>query len=515
MNLALWLERAARLNPQAPALMRGTQLIADYDTFLTRVLRLATVLCDDMGIEAGDHVAIFLPNTTEYLEILNAIWAVGAAAVPINAKLHPREAAWIVEHARSRLVFATGHAREALMALPEMSDRQVIDPFAAELDAACHNASLARIEPRQPSDTAWVFYTSGTTGRPKGVMLTHGNLMAMAQSYFIDIDMVEPGDCTLYAAPMSHGAGLYSLPFTLRGARHVVPVSGGFDAEEIAGLAPHLGNVCLFGAPTMVRRMVARSRESGYDGAGIKTVIYGGGPMYVADIMEAVERLGPRFVQVYGQGESPMTITALSRAQVCDRTHPRWRERLASVGVAQSCVEVIVADDDGTALPSGRAGEILVRGPTVMKGYLGNEEATARTIKDGWLRTGDIGAMDAEGFVTLQDRAKDVIVSGGSNIYPREVEEVLLTHSDVAQVSVVGHPDPEWGESVVAFVVPETGSVVSTEALDAWCLSQIARFKRPKRYVFVPDLPKNAYGKVLKTSLRDHLNGCQADVEPM
>jgi long-chain acyl-CoA synthetase len=197
-----------------------------------------------------------------------------------------------------------------------------------------------------------------------------------------------------------------------------------------------------------------------------------------------------------------MTITALSREQLGDREHPRWSLRLASVGIAQSLVEVRIAGEDGKSLPTGETGEILVRSDIVMAGYWRNPEATAKTLRDGWLWTGDMGSLDAEGFLTLKDRSKDVIISGGSNIYPREVEEVLLKHSAVREVSVVGRPDPEWGEVVVAFVVAER---VTREALDALCLEHIARFKRPKEYCFVDSLPKNNYGKVLKTELRQRL----------
>ena len=228
--------------------------------------------------------------------------------------------------------------------------------------------------------------------------------------------------------------------------------------------------------------------------------------MYVEECKPALARFGQKLVQIYGQGESPMTITALARAHLADRAHPRHAERIASVGVAQSLVEVRVADEHGATQPAGRPGEVLVRGDAVMAGYWRNPEATAKTLRDGWLWTGDVGAMDADGFLTLLDRSKDVIISGGSNIYPREVEEALLRHPGVREVAVVGQADAEWGEVVVAFVV---GDDVDAAALDATCLQHIARFKRPKRYRFVPALPKNHYGKVPKTDLRRML-----DTEP-
>jgi long-chain acyl-CoA synthetase len=255
-----------------------------------------------------------------------------------------------------------------------------------------------------------------------------------------------------------------------------------------------------------VRRLVDSAKASGGRGEGLRTVVYAGGPMYEADILEAVEVMGPRFVQIYGQGECPMGITALPREDVADRTHPQWRGRLNSVGTAQSQVRVAILDADGNEVPPGEVGEIAVRGATVMSGYWKNPDASAKTLREGWLWTGDMGAMDADGYVTLQDRSKDVIISGGSNIYPREVEEVLLSHPGVREASVVGRADPEWGEVVVAFVVCEAGAEVGRETLDALCLDRIARFKRPKTYRFVDTLPKNNYGKVLKTELRERLN---------
>jgi len=289
-----------------------------------------------------------------------------------------------------------------------------------------------------------------------------------------------------------------------RAARHVVPLSGGFDPAELVALSQSVGRLCLFAAPTMVHGLVDHVAASGAPSDGFKTIVYGGGPMYGEDIRRALATMGPRFVQIYGQGESPMTITALSRAQLGDDRHPRWAERIESVGVAQTLVEVRVVDAAGRPVATGETGEVVVRGDTVMAGYWMNPEATAQVLRDGWLWTGDVGALDADGFLTLKDRSKDVIISGGSNIYPREVEEVLLRHPRVREVSVVGRRDASWGETVVAFVACD-GAAVDAGELDALCLAHIARFKRPREYRFVDALPKNNYGKVLKTALREQL----------
>ena len=502
MNLAIWLQRTARLHPERPALLNGTEVVADYREFSRRVRSFACGLRAHEGIEPGDRVAIFARNSLAYLELLYGIWHAGAVAVPINAKLHAAEAAWIMEDAGARLAFCDP------VSLPELKRRVSgeackLASIEGEHFSILQNgsATIAPVE-RSADDLAWLFYTSGTTGRPKGVMLTNGNLHAMAFSYFVDVDAVSPDDAALYTAPMSHGAGIYNIQHVMKGARHVVPPSGVFDAAEILDLAAELGNVHMFAAPTMVRRLVDAAKARNADGQGIRTIVYGGGPMYLEDIVEAVEVFGPRFCQIYGQGESPMTITALPRETIADRSHPRWRERLASVGTAQSCVELRVAGEDGRSLPAGETGEILVRGASVMAGYWRNAAATVETLRGGWLWTGDMGALDDDGYLTLKDRSKDVIISGGSNIYPREIEEVLLRFPGIREVSVVGQAHPEWGEVVIAFVVRHADTVVESEALDGHCLDNIARFKRPKRYHFVDELPKNNYGKVLKTELR-------------
>jgi long-chain acyl-CoA synthetase len=454
-------------------------------------------------------VVIFMRNHPRYLEILWAAWWAGLVVVPVNAKLHPAEVEWIIDDAQARWAFVTRDvAPRPLSGL----ERQV-DAESAEADAllAPAEAGAGETAPaeRLSADLAWLFYTSGTTGRPKGVMLTHGNLLTMGMTYFIDVDPVAADDAIVYAAPMSHGCGLYAIPHLMAGARHVVPASGGVDPAELFELGRALGPLSTFAAPTIVKRLVDHAQAQGLSpddaSAAFKTIVYGGAPMYLADIRRALAVMGPRFVQIYGQGETPMVATALSRRHIAEADAAGSDGRLASVGVAQTPVQVRVADEAGRSLPPGEIGEVLVRGDTVMKGYWRNPDATAAALRDGWLWTGDVGTLDADGFLTLKDRSKDLLISGGSNIYPREVEEVLLAAPGVAEVAVVGAPDPEWGEVVVAFVVPQAGASVDEAALDAHCLDRIARFKRPKRYVFTAQLPKNHYGKVLKTELRARL----------
>ncbi len=505
MNPAEWLTRTALLSPGAPALLKGETVVADYAEFANRAAAIGGAIRDKYNVQPGDRVAIFMKNRTEYLEVLYGIWFAGAVVVPINAKLHAKEAAWIVSDADAEIVFVTSDNGASLAQVLPDCVREVVDTDASEFAQLYTASPLQSPAPIKIDEMIWLFYTSGTTGKPKGVMISSANLQAMTLTYFADVDEVKTEGAILYAAPMSHGAGIYNFMHILRGARHVVPESGGFDPAEILSLAQSVGNISMFAAPTMVRRLVDHAKEVGSDGDGINTIIYGGGPMYLADIIEAVEVMGPRFVQIYGQGECPMTITALPRDVVANRTHQNWKARLGSIGRAQSCVYVQIVDEDGVELPKGEIGEIVVQGAPVMSGYWGNPDASAKAIRNGWLWTGDMGAMDSDGFVTLHDRSKDVIISGGTNIYPREVEEALLMYSGVHEVAVVGREHSDWGEEVIAFVVAAPKANLTEGGLDAHCLAEIARFKRPKEYRFVTELPKNNYGKVLKTNLREQL----------
>ncbi len=502
-NIAQLLVRSAHAYPALPALARGGRVICSYFDLAARVSRLAAGLAPRLS--ANDRVALVMKNCPQYVELLFACWHAGLCAVPVNAKLHPKELEFILKNSGARLCFASADLYAAVAPLRASVDclEEVIDADGPRYAALGAGGAPLPMAAREAQDPAWLFYTSGTTGRPKGVTLTQKNVMASILSYFSDVDAIAPGDAIIHAAPMSHGSGFYILPHVAHAGLNVVPESGGFDPAEIYALVQAHRGVTMFAAPTMVKRLVDYPGDA--DTRNLKTIAYGGGPMYVADCKAAMARFGYKLAQIYGQGESPMTITAMGKAIHADTAYPRYEQRLASVGQAFTGVEVMVGDNDDRPLPAGEIGEILVRGDPVMLGYWDNPHASAETLRGGWLHTGDMGCLDEEGFLTLKDRSKDMIISGGSNIYPREVEEVLLRHPAVSEVSVVGQHDPEWGEVVIAFIVAR-GKQPDAAELDALCLDNIARFKRPKAYRYIEALPKNSTGKVLKTELRKLLS---------
>jgi acyl-CoA synthetase (AMP-forming)/AMP-acid ligase II len=488
VNLFGVLDQAAARHGERGAVFSGERQLCTWAELRERALRLAASIRQQTG--PGARIAIASENRPEIIELMFATWAAECVVVPVNFKLHPREMAEILDDAGVAQVFASAKIGTALSAATSVP----IEVLSSDAYSSRLGAAPAGLPSTDPAALAWLFYTSGTTGRSKGAMLSHRNLMAMTVAHLADFDSPTQDCSLLHGAPMSHGSGLYIPPYVLRGARQVVPASGAFEPAEFLDLCELHPGCSAFLAPTMVQRLVDTGRRVP---GNLRTIVYGGGPMYVDSLKKAMAAFGPVFVQLYGQGEAPMTITGLRRADHVDADDAV----LGSVGYARSGVDVAVLRADGTAAAIGEIGEIACRGDVVMSGYWNNPGATAETLKDGWLHTGDMGSFDERGYLTLRDRSKDVVISGGSNIYPREVEEVLLEHPDVAEACVVGAPDPDWGEVVVAFVV---GTAAESD-LDAHLLDRIARFKRPKRYVYIDELPKNSYGKVLKRELRERL----------
>lgn len=502
MNIFTLLDQSARRFPDNGAVFLGSRQLLTFSGLRSRALKIAAALRRDFA--PGVRIAVFSENRPEYIELFFGIWAAGMVVTPINGKLHPREVVQILEDSGARLLFCSPKQMQAMNEAVAGAGSKVcarLIEIASEGYLALMGAEMTGPVPSDPAALAWLFFTSGTTGRSKGAMLTHRNLMAMTIAHLADMDSADENTSLLHPAPMSHGSGLYVPAYIARGARQVVPESGGFDPAEFIALCNVHPGCAVFFAPTMVQRLRKSVEAGGARPANLATIIYGGGPMYLEEIRRSIEVFGGVFVQIYGLGESPMTITGLRRGDFAGRDEAT----LASVGYPRSGVQVAVVDEAGQPVPPGEVGEVICKSDVVMSGYWNNPKATADALRDGWLWTGDMGVLDDAGRLTLRDRSKDMIVSGGSNVYPREVEEVLLRHPGVEEVSVIGQPDDEWGEIVVAVVVADAARPPSESDLDALCNAHIARFKRPKKYVFRSDLPKSNYGKVLKRELRDLL----------
>lgn len=354
-----------------------------------------------------------------------------------------------------------------------------------------------------PDDLAWLFHTSGTTGNPKGAMLTHRNLLAMVMNFYTDIcPNFGPDDAILHAAPISHGSGLYALPNIGKAVTNIILESKSFEPLLVFKTIQDFRITNMFVAPTMVKLLVDSPVIDQYEFSTLKAIVYGGAPMLVEDLKQAMRKLGPCLVQLYGQGESPMTITYLPhRDHVLEGT-PLQIKRLASAGFARTDCEVKIFDPDDKELPPNQMGEIVTRSDLVMKGYWKNPEATEKTLKNGGLHTGDVGYIDGQGYLFIMDRSKDMIITGGENVYPREVEEVLIKHPAIREVAVIGIPDETWGEAIKAVVSLVEGESITEEEIIAYCKNHIASYKKPKSVDFVDELPKSNYGKILKRKLR-------------
>jgi len=509
MNVGKFLTKSARTFPDKAALVHGRKKLS-YAQFNARANRLANALYG-LGMKQGDNVALLQYNCPEMLESMFACFKAGLGAVPINWRLHPKEFAFIIDHSEAKGVIVSEEFNESILEIrdqiPEARHLITLRGAGGELldyeELLLKGSEAFRDADVEPDDLAWLFYTSGTTGMPKGAMLTHRNLLAMTMNFYADIcPGFTPDDVILHAAPLSHGSGLYALPNIGKGATNVILESKSFDPELVFKSIQEYRVTNIFAAPTMVKLLVDSPALDQYDHSSLRALNYGGAPMLVEDLKKAMEKLGNCLVQLFGQAESPMTITYLPhRDHVLDGT-PEQMKRLASAGFPRTDVEVKIFNSNDKELPPGEMGEIVTRSDLVMKGYWRNPEATAETLYSGWLHTGDMGYIDEGGYLFIMDRSKDMIISGGENIYPREIEEVLIKHPAVREVAVIGVPDAKWGEAIKAVVALQPGASAAEEELIGFCKDNIASYKKPKSVDFVDELPKNNYGKILKRELR-------------
>jgi acyl-CoA synthetase (AMP-forming)/AMP-acid ligase II len=512
MNIGSVLTGAAHSAPERVAIIHG-DLRRSYRETNARANRLASAL-RRAGLAKGERVAILQRNGPELLESLFGIFKAGLMAVPINARLHPKEYSYIISDAGAKAVVFTDDFHGGLDSVrQELADvttticvgrtpqwALAYEAFLEGGDPAAADADCDR------TDIAWLFYTSGTTGKPKGAMVTHANLQFMTDHYPPEVYQLREDDVVMHAGPLTHGSGLWALPITAAAAPHLIPTSASFDAEHVFQLVEaHRVTKIAFIAPTMITMLLNSTAIDLYDMTSLRFVGYGGSPMYVEDLKRAVRRFGPIFCQIYGQGESPMTISMLRPQDHQLSDDPLAEKRLASAGRVREDITVAILDENDRELADDEVGEIAIRGEVVMKGYWNKPEATAEAFKNGWYHTGDLGKRDANGYLYLLDRKKELIISGGANIYPREVEEALLLHSGVLEVAVIGIPDRLWGESVMAVVRPRPGANPTEEELTSLCREHLASYKKPRFFRFVSDLPKSGYGKILKRELKEEV----------
>ncbi|HEY4173706.1 MAG TPA: AMP-binding protein, partial [Rhodopila sp.] len=437
------------------------------------------------------------------LETMFASWMLGAVWVPTNFRLTPPEVAYLAQSSGATVHIFDGafpdHAAAARAENPacrvEISiGGQGADDWEALAGFAGRVTQPADVDRDHP---AWFFYTSGTTGRPKAGVLTHGQMDYVVCNHLCDLmPATTEQDASLVVAPLSHGAGVHALPQIARGAATILLSGERLDCEEAWSLVEHHRVTNMFTVPTILTMLTRHDAVDRYDHSSLRYVIYAGAPMYRADQVHALRKLGPVLVQYFGMGEVTGNITVLPPALHSENDNEM---PVGSCGFPRTGMDVAILDENGQPAETG---EICVRGPGVFSGYHNNPEATAKATAHGWFHTGDLGHMDARGFVYITGRASDMYISGGSNVYPREIEEALLLHPAVAEACVVGMPHEKWGESGVAVLVLERGSQTSAGELLTHLDGRLAKYKWPAEFVFWPELPKSGYGKVTKRDVK-------------
>jgi acyl-CoA synthetase (AMP-forming)/AMP-acid ligase II len=466
-----------------------------YDEVNGRSARLASWL-GNKGLKIGDTVALQSANRVEILEIMYACFRAGLTVVPIHFKLQGSEVTYILSNSGAKLFFTDNVSETRLPDEIEIGGAQY-EQMLATPRASCDPADVPSGHP------AWLFYTSGTTGRPKGATLTHGNLEALVLGLLAEIDPAKLTDVFLHAGPMSHASGLCALAHVARGTRQVVLPAGKFVPEEFIEAISRFGVTTTFLVPTMISRLLDSAEQNREKLKTLRTIIYGGAPIAIPVLERAQAVFGDVFVQLYGQGEAPHVLSVLTKDDHRADKYPSWPTRLRSAGRPCIGAELRIVDDAGVSLPTGSVGEIVARGNIVMRGYWGDEVATAAALREGWLHTGDVGFIDKYGYLFLTDRKKELIISGGMNVYSREVEDVLHRHPAVDEAAVIGVPDSEWGEIVKAVVVLRPSHEATEVELIEFCRQYLATYKKPKVVKFVSELPKGATGKILKRALKE------------
>ena len=490
------LHRAARLHGARPLAICGSE-VRTYAEIEERSNRLANALLAG-GLKPGDRVGTWLENSVRCIELDFALAKAGLVRVSLNPKLSAREAEFILADADVKAFFHDASFNAGVAELrPNVKTLQTVvcieTGYEAFLGKGGAQAPGVRFDPEH---TYCLFYTSGTTGRPKGVMLSHRAILQVSYNLSMETGPWETGEKILLMQPMSHGAGFFVLPYVFKGGCCVIMPQ--FDPAEVLRLAEAHAIETIKLIPTMLQRILRIPGVEKTRLPKLRAMIYGASPMPNEPLRKAIEVFGPgKLIQIYGQSECPVTLTILPADEHrLDNPHP---ERLTAAGRAWTGVEIRIEDAAGKAVPDGTIGEVVLRGTHMMSGYWKRPDLTAEVLRDGWLRTKDMGLRDAAGMIYLLGRKDEMIISGGYNIAPREVEDVLYQHAGVQEAAVVGEADAEWGQAVVAYIA------LKDPAADLGEILEHARkelgFKRPKRLYVVGELPKNAAGKIQKKAL--------------
>ena len=511
MNLAHFVTQAARREPGAIAFVWGERTWT-WEQFEARVDALAVALVERFGAAKGDRILVQSQNCNEMFEAMFACFQAGLIYVPTNFRQTPDEVAYLATASGASGMICNAsfpeHAAAVAKACPELAFTIAIGeaPFGPSFETviAEHLGQKRPAVAVDRDDPCWFFFTSGTTGRPKAAVLTHGQMAFVVTNHLCDL---MPGttstDASLVVAPLSHGAGVHALTQVARGAKTILMPTERFDIDAAFALIEEWRVTNMFTVPTILKMLVEHPAAARHDHSSLRYVIYAGAPMYREDQKRALGVLGKVLVQYFGLGEVTGAITVLPTA--LHVAEDGEGARIGTCGMERTGIEVQIQNDGGGECAPFETGEICCVGPAVFAGYWDNPEANAKAFRNGWFRTGDLGHRDAEGFIYITGRSSDMYISGGSNVYPREIEEKILTHPGVGEVAVLGVPDPMWGEVGVAVCVPREGASPSEAEILAFLDGKMSRYKMPKRVFFWDVLPKSAYGKITKKMVREEL----------
>ncbi len=506
MNVGILVGRAARWNAKKTAVICGgkERTFSEIDS---NANRFASGL-KKLGLAKGDRVGLYADNSVEYFEAIFGLFKSGIVGVGVNTMLSAREAGFIIDNSGATVVLTSSKVAPDLQKMrTELAKVKTCicigegpggmtdyDGFIREQSSSSPSANL------KEEDLAQLFYTGGTTGVPKGAMLTHRVVNNVLMNMQAELCHIHPWDVVLSPGSLAHANGYYSLLAFIQGAKLIVPE--GYKPEVVLSTVEKEKVTVLPGYPVTLTRLIDFPDLAKYDLRSVRLLTYGASPMATEKLRKALDIFGCKLAQGYGQAEALMTITYLS----CEdhayalRSRP---ERLASCGRPYLTQEVRVVDKEGRDVATRETGEVITRGAVCMSGYWNNPKATADTVKDGWVYTGDIGWMDEEGYLYLVDRKKDAIKTGGENVYAREVEDVLNSHPAVAEAAVIGVPDEAWGEAVKAVVALKPGMTATAEEIMQFCKERLSSYKKPRTVDFLPELPKTAAGKISKKDIRD------------